>query len=162
MKTLVLRNRQQTQKLDSPFLRTIIRTLLGDLLEQKNYELGIHLVAADEMARVNETFLQHGGSTDVITFDYAKESAPSTGLHGELFISIPDAVAQARQFRTTWMEELVRYIVHGILHLLGHDDLDASARRKMKQAENRLVRELARRFPLPQLAKPGRRPSVFL
>ncbi len=74
-------------------------------------------------------------------------------LHGELFICVDDAVPQAKEFNTSWQSEVVRYIVHGILHLLGHDDLKPDLRRKMKREENRLVRRLARRFSLAQLSR---------
>ena len=43
-------------------------------------------------------------------------------LHGEIFICVDEAVLQARKFRTSWQSEIVRYLVHGVLHLLGHDD----------------------------------------
>ena len=68
------------------------------------------------------------------------------------FICVDEAVFQARKFGTSWQSETVRYVVHGVLHLLGHDDLRAAARCKMKREENRLLRELSRRFSLAQLA----------
>jgi len=125
---------------------------LKDILHEPNYELGIHLVGADEMSKVNETFLQHEGSTDVITFDHS-EFGEGVGLHGELFISIDDAVAQAREFRTSWQSELARYILHGLLHLQGYDDLDSVARKKMKHVEEISLKLLAAEFPLRQLQR---------
>jgi rRNA maturation RNase YbeY len=73
-------------------------------------------------------------------------------IHGELFVCVDEAVLQARQFGTSWQAEVVRYVVHGVLHLLGHDDLRPAARRTMKREENRLVRGLAKRFSLAQLS----------
>ena len=78
---------------------------------------------------------------------------PRPNLHGELFICVDEAIRQARRFRTTWQSELVRYVVHGVLHLLGHDDHHAADRRKMKREENRLVRLMARRFAFTRLAR---------
>jgi probable rRNA maturation factor len=72
-------------------------------------------------------------------------------IHGELFICVDDAILQAKAFKTSWQSEVVRYIVHGVLHLLGHDDLKPALRRKMKREENRLVRLLAKRFLFAQL-----------
>ena len=106
------------------------------------------------MARINERFLQHEGSTDVITFDHAEPGGMLNGarkLCGEIFICVDDAVAQARVFRTTWPAELVRYAIHGLLHLAGHDDHEPAARRLMKRAENRLLRLVAAQFPLREL-----------
>ena len=74
-------------------------------------------------------------------------------LHGELFVSIDDAVAQARRFGTSWQAELVRYVVHGLLHLQGHDDRAPAVRRKMKRVEDRLVRALARESCLEDLGR---------
>ncbi len=107
------------------------------------------------MARVNWQFLRHEGSTDVITFDHGEQSAVSSQrsakLHGEAFICVADAVKQAREFKTTWQSEVVRYAVHALLHLLGHDDLRPAKRRLMKREENRLMRELSATFDLGQL-----------
>ena len=62
-----------------------------------------------------------------------------------------DAIRQAKKFKTNWQSEIVRYIVHGVLHLLGHDDVNATAKRKMKREENRLLRKLSARFALSKL-----------
>lgn len=147
--TLLLLNRQRVRRVNVRLLRVVALSLLADLSGLEHFELGIHLVAAPEMATLNETFLGHPGSTDVITFNH---SDSQTRLHGELFVCVDDAVKQAGQFRSTWEAEVVRYVVHGVLHLRGFDDLSAAARRVMKREENRVVRELAKRFTLGRLA----------
>ena len=103
------------------------------------------------MASVNQTYLQHAGSTDVITFSH--DGNNQEHLHGELFISVHDAKLQAKEFKTTWQLELARYVIHGILHLRGFDDLTPPARRTMKREEERRLRALARLLPLSQLAQ---------
>lgn len=155
--SLLINNRQRAIRLNTRLLRTLTNALLKELLDLERFDLGIHLVHAPEMTRLNETFLQHSGSTDVITFDYSEKSRliprPSTiPLHGEIFICIDDTIAQARQFRTSWQSELARYVIHGVLHLRGFDDIRPAARRKMKREENRLLREVAHLFPLRKLA----------
>ena len=72
-------------------------------------------------------------------------------MHGELFVCVDDALQQAKKFKTIWQSEIIRYVVHGILHLLGHDDVNAKAKRKMKLEENRLLRKLSARFALSKL-----------
>jgi probable rRNA maturation factor len=142
--TVTIINRQRGRKINPRLLKKIVGTLLTEL-EIQETELGINLVTASEMALVNETFLQHKGATDVITFDYS-DKTEGTFLRGELFICVDEAFSQARKFGTNWQSEVVRYIVHGVLHLLGHNDLKSNLRRKMKREENRLVRLLAKRF----------------
>ncbi|HKS38910.1 MAG TPA: rRNA maturation RNase YbeY [Verrucomicrobiae bacterium] len=154
MNRLVLRNRQRILNVDLRLLRRIVRTLVMKLTVVKEFELDVHLVDATEMTRINEAFLNHKGSTDVITFDYA-DSAPGT-VNGEMLICLNDAVTQAKRFRTSWQSELVRYLVHGLLHLRGFDDSTSSARDRMKREENRLLRQLERLFPLRRLSKTSR------
>ena len=78
--TLTIRNWQRTRAVDLRLLRRIIKALLAELLDIPQADLGIHLVAALEMTRFNETFLQHKGSTDVITFDYSNHPRPQFDL----------------------------------------------------------------------------------
>ncbi|MCX6929407.1 MAG: rRNA maturation RNase YbeY [Verrucomicrobia bacterium] len=149
-----------------------MQSLLQERWPECSYDLAFYVVAEPEMIRLNEDFLRHNGATDVITFDYAEEvgqascratsgaNIRTTGggrdvcavlIHGEIFICVDEALCQARRFRTTWQSELVRYAVHGVLHLLGYDDLNVRARRKMKAAENEIVRQLARQFSFRSL-----------
>ena len=60
---------------------------------------------------------------------------------------------QAKEFKTSWQSELTRYVIHGLLHLRGHDDRETTARRAMKKEENRLLRETSREFSLSRLAR---------
>ena len=179
---LVLRNRQRDCRVDMRLLRRVCDGLLTQLVPGDDFAVGVHLVGSAEMTRLNQTYLHHEGSTDVIAFDY-RESAgqrPHPGgcgptplpgarssagiavrVQGEIVICPCQAVRQARRFRTLWQAEIVRYAVHGLLHLLGYDDQEPHTRRVMKTVEDRLVRELAGRFSLPRLAKTTpRRPQA--
>jgi probable rRNA maturation factor len=151
---IVIANRQRTKKINMRLLKQIVNELLAELKISKA-KLGINLVAAPEMTLVNETFLKHAGSTDVITFDYLNPESriqnPALQLHGELFTCVDEAIAQAKSFKTSWQSEIARYVIHGILHLSGHDDLGANLRRKMKREENLLLRKLSKKFSLAQI-----------
>jgi probable rRNA maturation factor len=152
--TLTLSNRQHARKISLHRLKTIAAAALTEL-EIKHGNLEINLLGTAEMTRLNETFLRHRGSTDVITFDYLDTGrgirSAALSLHGEIFVCVEEAILHARKFGTSWQSEIVRYIVHGLLHLLGHVDWHAGARRKMKREENRVLRELSRRFALSRL-----------
>ena len=159
-RTLSLLNRQRVRRIDTRLLRRITLHLLDAELGLESFELAIHLVGAEEMAKVNWDFLQHEGSTDVITFDHSESQDGTSGLHGELFICLDDAVKQAREFRTTWPGELTRYVIHGLLHLCGHDDLAPGPRRVMKREENRFLKVTATEFKISCLAL-ARKSSVI-
>jgi probable rRNA maturation factor len=166
---LSLANRDPKRRVDLRLLRRIVKALLEEMLEDADFELGICVVGAQEMTRLNEGFLHHRGVTDVIAFDY-RASDPKVGrgksssrragplrsyslrVWGEVCVCLDEALVQARCFHTTWQSELIRYIVHGVLHLKGYTDQKASARRKMKREESRLLTELSMRFDLDALS----------
>lgn len=163
--TIIIANRQRARKINRRLLQQIADALFAEL-EISKAKLEINLVTAGEMTRLNERFLHHAGSTDVITFNYAENAGqefylPSKTLtqemdrreigptlHGEIFICVDEAVLQSQTFRTHWQSEIVRYLIHGVLHLWGYDDSRTDQRRKMKRVENRLLRRLSRRFSL--------------
>lgn len=146
-------NRQRAFRVGVRRLEALAVALLGEELRLARAVLGIRLVGPRVMASLNWQWLRHRGSTDILTFDHREpENEPRGGdvpdLHGDLVISVADAVTQAREFGTTPSLELVRYVVHGVLHLRGYDDLESEPRRRMKREEDRLVRRLCRRFPV--------------
>jgi probable rRNA maturation factor len=148
--TLCFRNRQRICPIDVRLLRRIVRYVVNHHFGPDSYELCLHLVEAQEMARVNEKFLQHIGPTDVITF---RDPEGRPGLHGEIFICPQVAVAQGKEFRTSWQEEIVRYAVHGLLHLQGHDDRAKAARKAMKREEDRIVGDVTKQFAVAGLQR---------
>jgi len=128
-------------------LRRVAESTLTGLSGVSGWELTFYFVGAKKMAAVNQTHLGHSGPTDVITFDYNDPEQPDQ-IAGEIFICVPVAVSQAKEFCTTWQSEVVRYMVHSILHLCGYDDLKPAARRKMKTVENKQMRRLEAEFNL--------------
>jgi probable rRNA maturation factor len=155
MSELCVRNLQRRRPVHLRLLRDITQAMLAQQRPDAPYDLGIYLISAARMARLNEQFLKHSGSTDVITFSYAEAGLQrrTSSLSGEIFISIDDAAQQARAFGTSWQAEVVRYLVHGLLHLEGYDDLAPVDRRLMKRIENRWMKNLARLFPFGALAR---------
>jgi probable rRNA maturation factor len=148
-------NRQRARAVDMRLLRRMIRGLVEEIMGLEDFDLAVHLVNARAMAELNQTHLGHNGPTDVITLDYAANDAriPASGPAGEIFVCTDVAAEQAHRFGLTWQEEMARYIIHGILHLQGHDDRRAKERRAMKREETRLLRELGKRFRLSKLAR---------
>ena len=158
MSEVVIRNAQRARRLDTKWLKRVVDCLTGELLELGEFEVGIHLVGARKMTEINEHYLSHAGSTDVITFDHSDEFAPPDGdpadfLYGEIYVCLDEAALMAKDYGTTWQSETVRYVVHGWLHLLGFDDKEPDARKIMKREENRLVKALAKRFDFAELER---------
>jgi probable rRNA maturation factor len=145
-------NRQRRWKVNSRLLRQIavrVLTLVGATEDRLN----VVLVDDAAIARLNKQFHRRDGSTDILTFDYG-----AGDVTGELVISVEHAVTQARRFRSTPSRELALYVVHGILHLHGYNDLSPRPRTRMRAAEGRLLVRLEAEPPLHSLLSP-RRPS---
>jgi probable rRNA maturation factor len=93
-------------------------------------EIFVWLISDRRMSRLHRQFLDQTGPTDVMTFQ-----------HGEIFISAEMAKRQARVFGNSLMRELQVYIVHGLLHLHGFDDRTPAGARKMKRAQEKILRD---------------------
>jgi probable rRNA maturation factor len=150
MNRVTVADSQKTRRLNRTFLKQIAEDLLSKQLGLEDAEVGFDFVNDQRMAELNQRYLGHEGSTDVITFPYSESNGP---LQGDIFICVDEAIRQSRSFKTTWQQEIVRYMVHGLLHLLGEDDLKPELRRKMKRKENRLVEKLGEEFSFLEVEK---------
>ncbi len=171
-----LRNCRSGGRVRLALLRRVTRCLLAEVAGLADFDVGVCLVSPATIRRLNETFLRHAGVTDVIAFDYTasrgealrepnrpprstatrlpahrRAATPRHALAGEVFICLDEAARQARRFRVSCAKELTRYLVHGVLHLLGYADDRPAARRRMKRHEQRWLRQLEARFALDEL-----------
>lgn len=105
-------------------------------LKFKVVNLEISFISAKSILDINKTYLKHNYTTDIITFDYLQDKK---AIDGEIFISIEDAQANSKKFKVSLSNELNRLVIHGILHLLGYNDLVISDKKVMKRLENRLL-----------------------
>ena len=110
----------------------LLRTDLNLSIES----LYINLVDNNTIRKINNEYLKHNYSTDIITFNYAGDNIT---IDAEIFISVEEAKLNARKYKVSLSNELIRLIIHGILHLTGYDDNNAKDRIKMKKKENNLL-----------------------
>ena len=86
----------------------------------------------EKILEVNRQFLQHDYYTDIITFDYSTRRR----ISGDMFISLDTVKSNAELFGRTCEEELMRVIIHGVLHLCGINDKGEGEREIMERHEN--------------------------
>jgi probable rRNA maturation factor len=113
--------------------------LVGELKTLLKFEITsfeISFIPSEEIFAINSRYLKHFCTTDIITFNYSGENF---NFDGEIFISIEDAKNNANKFGVTFDNEIMRLVIHGILHMLGYDDTTAVEKKKMKKIENELV-----------------------
>ena len=86
----------------------------------------------------NIQFLNHNTLTDVITFDYCEENV----INGDVLISIERIAENAQTFEVSYLTELHRVMVHGLLHLLGYKDKNGKDAILMRNKENYYLNKL--------------------
>lgn len=126
--------------------KTSIHNIVSYLKNELGFELcslQYNFVSPEEILKLNKKYLKHNNTTDIITFNY---SGKNDILEGEVFISIQDALQNSKKFKVSLDNEILRLVIHGILHLIGYDDKKASDKKKMKKEENRLVNLLTENF----------------
>ena len=89
----------------------------------------ISILGSRAMAKVHRDFLDIHGATDVITFPY-----------GEILVCAPVAAARAPEFGHSTTEELALYIIHGLLHLSGFDDISEPDAEKMAATQQEILK----------------------
>lgn len=95
-----------------------------------------YIFCSDERElEVNRRFLGHDYYTDVITFDY---STPST-LNGDIFISLETVRSNAELVGTSFDNELLRILIHGVLHLTGQGDKTPETKAQMTAKEEKAL-----------------------
>lgn len=109
-------------------------------------EITVRLVDGAESARLNARYRGKHGSTNVLSFSY--ETPPGRrGLYGDLVICAPvvrrEAAEQGKPLRSHW----AHMVVHGIMHLRGHDHVHEDDAKFMEALEIRVLKRLG--FPDP-------------
>ena len=124
----------QFNKRDVAFL---VRRILKD--EGKNSDnINVILTGDDHLLEVNRRFLNHNYKTDVISFELGERGI----VDGEIYISLDRAKIQAKRYGVPLEKEVLRLIIHGVLHLAGWEDATRSQKLRMRKRENALINAL--------------------
>ena len=104
--------------------------------------LTIAFIGMQRMRRLNRETLHHDWTTDVLTFRY--DDAP---LVGDILIAPAVARTYAKEHGIPYQEELSRYVVHGLLHWVGHEDKTPAQQKRMRVLEDQLLRHCGMKSP---------------
>ena len=122
-----------TASVSLPFVRRVVTTAL-DHLDRGDMRLSLLLTDDSRIARLHGEFLDDETATDVITF-------PMQG-GAEIVVSVETAHRVAREMGHAFDAELALYVVHGIMHACGHDDVESTDRRAMREVELEILARL--------------------
>jgi probable rRNA maturation factor len=120
--------------------KAIVAWIDGIIKQQgkKRGELLYFFCTDSYLLKVNKKFLKHDTYTDIITFDYSEGNK----IEGEIYISIERVKENAATYKQPFNKELARTLIHGVLHLCGHTDKTAVAKKKIRQLEDDALRML--------------------
>jgi len=95
------------------------------------------IFASDQyILEINKQYLNHDYFTDVITFDYTDNNI----ISGDIFISVDRVKENSETFGVNFLSELLRVIVHGVLHLTGFNDKTEEEKREMTKQEDECLK----------------------
>jgi len=112
-----------------------VRKLIANLLRKEGKKLGeinITFTSNKHILEVNRRFLNHNYYTDIITFN----SCVKNVISGDLLISIDQVAINARKYKIDRERELIRVILHGILHLAGYNDSNENEIKVIRKKED--------------------------
>jgi probable rRNA maturation factor len=137
---IYIKNQQKVIDLDLKWLAKGLAEALLHLRLQRT-ELSVLFVNSRRMKALNKRYRGIPKDTDVLSFPLKDE-----GLHhgpvmlGDIVISVPRALQQAKEFEVPFYDELLRLLVHGLLHLIGYDhEINPYQKKKMEKKEQELL-----------------------
>ena len=130
-----VRNSTAKYRIDNLFVESLAKKALKKVCRNAGvFSLEILFVGDKDMRKLNKRFKGRGGTTDVLSF--------GLGNVGSIAISLDTAARNAKTFGAPFHEEVLRYVIHGILHLFGYNDDTKASRLKMAAKEDVMLRSL--------------------
>ena len=134
-------NKQKTVKISKVKVKKIVEAVIA-FENQKCDEVAIHFVSIDEICELHKQFFNDPSPTDCISLPLDDENELHYRVLGEVFVCPDVAVEYATKKNSDPHLEITLYIVHGLLHLMGYDDIQTKERALMRAAEKRHLANL--------------------
>ena len=117
------------------FKSILLKSWLKAIAEKEKFsikELTYIFMTDEELLKINIEYLNHDTYTDIITFDNSEIKGK---IESDIFISVERVEANAQKFNTTFENELLRIMAHGLLHLCGYKDKKKTDIEMMRKKE---------------------------
>ncbi len=113
---------------------SIVKKIFLLLENEKKYIGNIHYIFCEKnfILFINNKYLTNNSYTDVIAFDYSFNQH----ISGDIYISIDQVLQNSKEFNQTFYDELLRVMIHSILHIIGYRDKKINDKIMMKKKEN--------------------------
>jgi len=121
--------------------KRIIKKWITEIINNHNFGVGdinIIFTSDENLLKINKTYLNHNYYTDIITFNYNSKNI----ISGDLYISINRVQENYIEYSQSFIDKLLRVIIHGILHLLCFNDKTDTQKKIMREKENNSLKQL--------------------
>lgn len=139
-------NHQKALPIQKRFIKVLVRELLG-FLNISCLEISIYFTTDQKISKLHADFFNDPTTTDCITFPIDSD------FLGEIFVCPSVAIAYAKKHNQCPIEETILYLVHGVLHLIGYDDLDPKSKRVMRRMEKKCMSHIINTLDIKDLTK---------
>ncbi len=130
-----IENRQKALPIKKRLIQDVIHCLSEYLNIEREF-LSVYFVTEKKIQELHDQFFQDPSPTDCISF-------PMHAPHlGEIFICPSVAVSYAKSHKLDPFQEMILYLIHGILHLIGYDDIDPKDRKIMRRMEKKCLKKI--------------------
>ena len=152
---VTITNETGEPSIDGSRLReAVLQVLISNSVSQAN--IGVAIVSDEAIHRFNCQYLQHDYPTDVLSFPLSAAGDP---LEGEIAVSLDTAATQAASYGWNTADELLLYVIHGTLHLVGYDDKSETSAAEMRECETKILAHFGLTHRYSETDAPGA-PSI--
>lgn len=133
---IIAENRQTDLKIDPNQITPLAQAVIAYEGFHTD-EVAIHIVSNEEMCELHNDYFDDPSPTDCISFPMDNDDPSGFNTLGDVFVCPKIAIEYATEHKIDPYEELTLYIVHGLLHLMGYDDIEDEDREEMRAAEKK-------------------------
>ncbi len=117
------------------FMEVSAKAWIARSIEAEKRQVGElnYIFCSDQyLLQINQEYLNHDTFTDIVTFNYVENNV----ISGDLFISIDRVKENSVEVKSTYSQELNRILIHGVLHLIGYNDISTKEAQEIRAKED--------------------------
>lgn len=137
---ITIKNLQKKIRILPKEAESAVRAVLTAEGIKKSGRINVCFTADKEIRKLNHRYLKKDRPTDVLAFEMPAED--KHGLYADIIVSTDTAARNAKNFKTLPIYEAYLYVIHGVLHIIGYNDVGARGRQLMQNKAERILSTL--------------------
>lgn len=132
--------KQKRYPVDEEHIRKLVEAFFC-VYKLPHDEVSIHFVTKSQIAKLHDIYFDDPSITDCISFPIDSADDPGYKVLGEVFVCPAVAHEYASDHDTSYSDEVDLYVIHGLLHLIGFDDIAPADKKRMRREEKRFLKK---------------------